>query len=72
MRTTIKNDISGSLAFALNGYEIDVIGELFTVESLFIIVHDIGQIGVSGYLGQYPLFLSLLEVVLGSVVLVLR
>lgn len=70
--TTIKNDISVSLAFALYGYEVDVIGEFLTVERLFVVVHDIGQIGVAANLGQYALFLGLFEVVLGAVVLVLR
>ena len=70
--TTIKNDISVSLAFALYGYEVDVIGEFLTVECLFVVVHDVGQIGVAANLGQYALFLGLFEVVLGAVVLVLR
>lgn len=70
--TTIKNDISVSLAFALYGYEVDVIGEFLTVERLFVVVHDVGQIGVAANLGQYALFLGLFEVVLGAVVLVLR
>jgi len=70
--TTIKNDISVSLAFALYGYEVDVIGEFLTVERLFVVVHDIGQIRVAANLGQYALFLGLFEVVLGAVVLVLR
>jgi hypothetical protein len=63
--------VSGSLAFALYGYEVDVITKLLAVQCFLVVVHDIGQVGVARDLRQNALLLSLLQVVLGAVVLVL-
>lgn len=61
-----------SLAFALYGDEVDVITKLLAVECFLVVVHDIGQVGVAGDLRQNTLLFRLLQVVLRSVVLMLR
>lgn len=64
--------ISCSLAFALYGHEVDIVGKFLAVQCFLVVLHDVGEVGVPTNLGQNALFLGLLQVVLGSVVFVFR
>jgi hypothetical protein len=56
--------------FAMDDTEIKIVGEFFGVESFFIVLHEIGYVGVGCDFGQVGFIFSFLQVMFGTVVLI--